>query len=292
MRRFSDYLTIMIVVPLFTGVALSLSTTLQADPVVARLLEYPLFAQFYELGLRHLPTLLMSAAFCFSYWFLPNTNVKPSSAIVGGVFAALLFLLAQRLYLEFSIGAARANALFGGMAALPLLLVWIYTSMAIVLFGVEVSFAYQNLPHYRRAVRGGAPSPAEQEALGLRIAVEVARAFRDRSMATQDWLSESLDVPVRSLSLLLGRLEGAGVIAPRGADERDTAYQLGRPAEEISVRDVLVALRGDRRAEKEEDAVATAQAVNLVLADIDRCVAPVADDRTLADILETVPRST
>jgi membrane protein len=292
MRRFADYLAIMIVVPLFTAVALSLSTTLQAEPLVAQLLQYPVFAQLYQLGLGQLPTLLMSAAFCFSYWFLPNTQVKVSSAVVGGVFAALLFLLAQRLYVDFSIGAARANALFGGMAALPLLLVWIYTSMAIVLLGVEVSFAFQNLAHYRRSVRGAAPGPAEQEAVGMRVAVEIARAFRDRQVATEDWLSDSLDVPMRSLRDLLQQLEAADIVAARAGDERIIPYQLGRPAEDITIGDVLVALRGPRRPEDGHEQAPTAQAVGSVLADIERCVAPVADGRTLADVLETVPRST
>jgi membrane protein len=281
----------MIVVPLFTAVALSLSTTLQAEPLVAQLLQYPVFAQLYQLGLGQLPTLLMSAAFCFSYWFLPNTQVKVSSAVVGGVFAALLFLLAQRLYIDFSIGAARANALFGGMAALPLLLVWIYTSMAIVLLGVEVSFAFQNLAHYRRSVRGAAPGPAEQEAVGMRVAVEIARAFRDRQVATEDWLSDSLDVPMRSLRDLLQQLEAAGIVAARAGDERIIPYQLGRPAEDITIGDVLVALRGPRRPEDGHEEAPAAQAVGTVLADIERCVAPVADGRTLADVLETVPRS-
>ena len=290
-RRFADYLAMMIVVPLFTGVALSLSTTLQAEPAVAMLLEYPIFATLYELGLRHLPTLLMSAVFCFSYWFLPNTKVRASSAIVGGVFAALLFLLAQRLYVEFSVGAARASALFGGLAALPLLLVWIYTSMAIVLLGVEVSFAYQNLAHYRRLVRSAAPSPAEQEALGLRVAVEIARAFRDREIATEDSLSESLDIPVRDLRELLQRLEAKGIVASRsGDDERTLPYQLGRPAEDITIREVLAALRGSRR-DEDHSAIPTARAVESVIAELERSIAPVADGHTLRDVLENVPQS-
>ena len=55
------------------------------------------------------------------------------SAALGGVVAAVLFLLAQSAYVRFNVGAARYDALFGAAATVPLLLVWIYVSMAIFL---------------------------------------------------------------------------------------------------------------------------------------------------------------
>ena len=126
---------------------------------------------------------MLAVAFTFLYWFLPNTRVRPFAAMLGGVVAGVLVVLAQSLYLGLMVGSARYDALFGSFAALPLLLVWIYLFWAIVLFGAEVAFAYDNLSLYRREVRGRAASPAESEAIGLRIALEVARAFRDSAPA-------------------------------------------------------------------------------------------------------------
>ncbi len=246
-RQFSDYLAVLVVAPLLLATALSLSTTLESQWLVQKLIAYRVFALLYDLGLQQAPLVVLAIAFTFLYWFLPNTRVRPLAAILGGCVAAVLVVVVQQLYLDMIVGSARYDAVFGGFAALPLLFVWIYLFWAITLFGAEVAFAYDNLPHYRREVRGRAVAPAEREAIGLRIALEVARAFRDQAPAwTADALSEALDVPVRTVRDVLVDLEHAGVVAVRGGAEKEAGYQLGRPAERISVTAVVRALRGVR----------------------------------------------
>ncbi len=290
-RRFSDYLAVLVVAPLLLATALSLTATLESQWLVQRLIEYPFFSKLHGLGLQQAPTVVLAAAFSFLYWFLPNTTVRFSAALLGGVVAGVLVLVAQRIYLSMIVGSTRYDAIFGGFAALPLLFVWIYLFWAVVLFGAEVAFAYDNLALYRREVRGRAASPAEREAIGLRIALEVARAFRDQAPAwTDDALSEALDVPVRSVRDVIADLEQAGVVAPRGAVEREGGYQLGRPAESIPVTAVVRALRGVREAEAgSPDVSATAARVfDELEAGAEKGVA----DQTLADLLASLsPRA-
>ena len=284
-RRFPDYLAVLIVAPLLTGVALALATTLESDPIVGALLEFELFAGLHELGLRYAPTLLLFLSFSFLYWFLPNTVVRVGSALLGGAIAALLFTLSQHLYLEFNVGAARYSAVFGGFAALPLLLAWLYLSFAIILLGAEISFAHQNLAQYRREAQGDPPGSAEREAMGIRIAVEVARAFRDHSDSwTADGLSDRLQLPVRSVRDLLQHLEVAGIVSECAGVGREGGFQLGQPADTVTVRDVLVAVRGEREnlATGEDPA---SQAVQDLLEKLEESVAAVAAKRSLADLL-------
>jgi membrane protein len=202
--------------------------------------------------------------------------------------AGVLVALAQDAYLGFSVGAARAKTLYGVFALLPLLLVWIYVFWAIVLFGAEVAFAHQNLPLYRREVRGRAAGPAEREAVGLRIALEVARGFRDQAAPwTADALSEALCVPVRTVRGVLADLESAGVLAALDSGAHANGWQLGRPAERILVADVLAALRGPR-----EDAAgdpALARVVGALLAELTEAEAKGAGGRSLADALASIP---
>jgi membrane protein len=186
------------------------------------------------------------------------------------------------------VGSARYDALFGGFAALPLLFVWIYLFWAVVLFGAEVAFAYDNLSLYRREVRGRAASPAESEAVGLRIAVEVARAFRDGAPAwTSDGLAEALDVPVRTVRTVLEALDRAGVVAARGAVEEEGGYQLGRPAEGIPVTSVVRALRGVRENPRGDPDVSVA--VDDVLGELEAGAEKGAAGRSLADLLTSLP---
>lgn len=243
-RRFPDYLAVLVVAPLLLTVALSLATSLRSEAFLAQVLAHPALARLYELGLHQAPTLLFWGAFSFLYWFLPNTTVRPVPALAGGALAAVLFSVVQSGYVAFQVGVARSNALFGSFAALPVLLVWIFLSWAIVLLGAELAFALQNRASFRQAREGEEPDPAEREAIGLALATRMARAFRDGvGGRTAEQLAAELDVPVRTVRALLGRLEAAGLVAPRGDDKLD-GYQLGRAAESIGVAEVLTALRG------------------------------------------------
>jgi len=287
-RRIPDYLAVLILAPLMLGVALSLGTTLQSQAVVQWLLGVPGFERLFELGLRQAPLVFMSLGFAFIYWFLPNTRVRILPALLAGVLAAILFTIAQRVYLGFNVGVGRASWMFGGFAFLPLLLVWIYISWVIMLLGAEVAFALQNLALVREARRGEDPGPAAREALGLAIAAQVARAFRDGNRGEDsEGLAEALRIPVRSVREILSKLQHAGIVAP-SAEERD-AYQLGRAAESVRVSDVLRALRGPRDAPAPLSELDPA--VGRVIEELDRSSEQALAERTLADLLEALPGS-
>jgi membrane protein len=258
-RRLPDYLAVLVVAPLMLGTALSLAGTLESQWLVQRLLALPAFSLLHALGLAYAPLIVLSLAFGFLFWFLPNTRVRVTSALLGG-------------------------------AALPLLFVWIYIFCAIALFGAEVAFAHQNLELYRREVRGRRASPAQCEAIGLRLALEVARAFRDaRSAWTAEALADSLRVPVRTVREVLFQLQAAGIIAPRGAVEEEGGFQLGRPAERIRVTDVLAALRGPR--ESIAGDATLAEAAERLLAEMEEGAAKGAAERTLAEVIPGAPAS-
>jgi membrane protein len=291
MRRFSDYLTVLVVAPILAATAISLSATLQSEPLLERLLEIDLFASLYDAGLSQLPTVLLIFVFTFLYWFFPNTSVRVGSALLGGIVATILFSLARYVYVDFSIGAARYSVLFGGMVALPLILVWLYVCWAVVLLGAEVAFAHQNLSHYRRELRGQAVGAAEREALGLRVAVEVARAFAAHDPPPHaDMISEELDIPVRSVRELLESYVWAGMLVVCGLEGREGGYVPARPLADISVADVMQSLRGERHGSAPpvvaSDSVQAAQvAVDRVLTDLDRSIYALTADCTLADLL-------
>lgn len=281
-RRFADYLAVLVVAPLLFTVAVSLGTSLRSDVVVTRLLEVPWLAQAFELGLGQLPAVLLWLAFAFLYWFLPNTSVRLGPALLGGAVAALLFTLAQWGYIAFNVGVARSNAIFGSFAALPLLLVWLYVSWIVVLLGCEVAFAAQNLATFRMARQGEEPRPAAREAIGLAIATRVARCFKAGEAVTSERLAEDLDVPVRTVRALLADLEAGGIVSECGGAELDR-YQLGRAAESVRVSQVLEALRG--KPGMPGPVRAADVAVRKVVAEIEQGMEHALRHRSLADVL-------
>ena len=281
-RRFSDYLAVLVVAPVLAGVALSLAASLRSQWAVERMVEVPGLHLAYELGGQLLPVVLLSLTFVFLYWFLPNTRVRPLSAILGGIVAGVLVSAAQSVYVDFSFGAARANTFFGGFALLPLLFTWIYVFWAIVMLGAEIAFAHQNFSLYREEVRGDPAGPAERETIALRMALAVAREFRAGGKAPDAGsLAESLGVPVRTVRAVATRLLAAGIFSQRQESERYEVFQLGRPSDMIAVGDVLEALRGPR----DRDRGDAADLANEVLAGLDAAAESAGGGRSLAELL-------
>jgi membrane protein len=288
-RRLPDYLAVLVVAPLLLGTGLSLATTARSQWIVQRLVELPGFEPVYQVALSQVPTIVLALAFAFLYWFLPNTSVRPFAAFLGGLVAAVGVSAALGVYMGLSVGAARAHALYGGFAQFPLFFVWVYVFWAIALFGAEIAFAYQNLELYAREVRGGRAGPSERAAFGLRIAVEVARAFRDTAEPwSADALSDALRIPVRTVREVMARLEEARIVAPLEARDREGGVVLGRPAESISVVDVLAALRGPRERTAGDPAVGTL--VETVLDELSEGEAKAAAGQTLADLVARLPK--
>ncbi len=281
-RRFPDYLAVLVVAPLLLTVAISLAASLRSEAFVTRLLDVPGVETLLELGLGKAPMLLLWGAFTFLFWFLPNTTVRPLPALAGGALAAVLFTLLQGAYVGFQVGAARANALFGSFAALPILLVWIYLSWAIVLLGAELAFAIQNRASFRQAREGEEPAPAEREAIGLVIATRIARGFRSgEGGCTAEELADALDVPVRTVRSVLRAFEETGLVAPRGDPKLD-GFQLGRAAEAISAGDVLAALRGSEDGARRR--FAGDACLEALFRDLEEKLRPILHERTLADL--------
>ncbi|MFK7895926.1 MAG: YhjD/YihY/BrkB family envelope integrity protein [Myxococcota bacterium] len=246
-RRFSDYLAVMVVAPVSAGVAVSLGTALESQSLVAEMLQRPFFAQLYGLGLEQLPVFVLFLAFTFLYWFFPNTRVNLTAAGLGGLIAAVLFSAARQIYVDFQIGAATYQAVFGALSAVPLILAWLYACWAIILLGAEVAFAMQNLPYFRREMRAGDPSPAQSEAMALETAVAIGRAYaQGEAPPTADALADILDEPVRSVRRIVDALAQAGVLrVVLVGEEEDGAFVPALPLAQLTVGDVLRSVRGE-----------------------------------------------
>lgn len=293
-RRFTNYLAVLVVVPLLLGSLVSLSSSIGDGEIGRRLNIEPLLVVMKSLILGVGPTLFLWLAFSFLYVLLPNTKVRMLSALLGGAVAALLFVAAQYGYVSFSVGVARYDALFGGFAFVPLLLVWIYVSWSIVLLGAEIAYAHQHLARYRREARDQEMEPAEREAVGMRLIVEIARAFRDCwPPQSAETLSDRLGSSLRIVTELLLRFEKAGIVTLCGSGEGEASFQLGRPAEDLSVREILSVVRGGRSATPAAIAGDTAvrntmRKVEEVLTEAEAALTPV-QSRSLADLLKALP---
>lgn len=92
---------------------------------------------------------LVSLVFALMYKFIPNTKVKFFASLNAALIVAAAFVLVQLIYLETQIMVTGLNAVYGVFAAVPLFLIWMNISWTIILFGVELSHAFQNVDNYK-----------------------------------------------------------------------------------------------------------------------------------------------
>ena len=83
------------------------------------------------------------------YKVIPNTKVRPRSARDGRGDRRNNFPDCSRSFMSTSsLRLTSYNAIYGSFAAFPLFLIWLQISWQIVLFGGELSFAYQNIKKF------------------------------------------------------------------------------------------------------------------------------------------------
>jgi membrane protein len=185
---------------------------------------------------------------------LPNTKVRFLPAFTGGAFSGLLFILAQKGFIGLNIGTAKYSAIFGGFATLPLLFIWIYVCWVVVLLGAALAYAIQHLGSIKAYLQDADRSKKDSEALGLDVALSIARAFRGGGAALSvSELAQDLNASMEDVRDRVGWLEEAGFVATRDGGE-GLKYQLARPADQIYALEVWRLGKGIRRSKQNVEA--------------------------------------
>ena len=91
---------------------------------------------------------IATLTFSAMYKFIPNYKVKYSHAFRAAVISAAAFTVLQYLYLETQVFVTRLNMVYGAVAAIPLFMFWLNFGWFIIMFGAELSYAFQNVNNY------------------------------------------------------------------------------------------------------------------------------------------------
>ncbi|MBW1748898.1 MAG: YihY/virulence factor BrkB family protein [Deltaproteobacteria bacterium] len=231
-RKFSDYLSIMLISPLL--IIMSSSATVFITTKIALITEkvalIGMFSPMIFFMLKLIPYCLVWILFIFTYILMPNTKVNFSAGFIGGIIAGTIFQAAQLAYILFQVGVAKYNAIYGSFAALPLFLIWMQLSWLIVLFGAEISFSYQYVDTYEFEPDLRQISPAFKRLLTLQVANRVISTFSKGKMPlTASNLSQALEIPIRLVQQLLDELVESEIFSITEIKENEKlAYQPAR----------------------------------------------------------------
>lgn len=96
------------------------------------------FMQFFPF----ISILVSIGIFCLIYWFFPNLQVRWREALTGAVFTGIFWELAKNLFSLYVTKVVDYTKIFGSLTTLIILLLWLYYSAYIFLFGAELGYAY------------------------------------------------------------------------------------------------------------------------------------------------------
>jgi membrane protein len=245
-RKFSDYLSVMLLCPILLILSSSVAVfiTTQVTMIVEKVDLLGLFSPVIFFVLKLLPYCIVWVLFSFLYIFMPNTKVSFKSGILAGVIAGTIYQLVQFGYITFQVGTAKYNAIYGSFAALPLFLVWMQVSWLIVLFGAEFSFAHQNVHTYEFEPDSLRISHSFRQLLSLQISHMLVVNFAKGGVPlTAGEICHRLEIPIRLTNQILHDLTECGSAAiVRDEENGDGAYQPARDINVLTVRFVVDAL--------------------------------------------------
>ncbi|MFH1748358.1 MAG: YhjD/YihY/BrkB family envelope integrity protein [Planctomycetota bacterium] len=218
------------------------------------------------------------------YTLLPNTRVDYRSALGGALVAVPLWLLAKWGISVYVQRLVVTGNLYGVLGALPLFLLWLNISWLIFLFGAELAHTAANLNKMQLAER------AEHDVLGgsdmLATTLAIAQHFGDgRGPVPFEQVSARIGLPGDAIEWLLSRLSVAGLVCSAEHSGK-TCYVLARPAERITVREVLEV--ADPHGVDPQLSF-TDQGITSALGRIHASTHTALADLTLADLLTTKP---
>ncbi|MDR0955040.1 MAG: YihY family inner membrane protein [Rikenellaceae bacterium] len=283
-RRIADYISILILGPIVI-MLFSMARNL-VESSLEGMIGGTFLSPLLIVVRAVIPFISAILIFTLVYFVMPNTKVQFMSALKSGTVVGVVFVFVQLFYAYGQSSISNYNIVYGGLALLPLFLIWLNVCWQIVMFGAELSFGYQNVKNYQYEREAEHVSYDYRRKVMLLVMHRIATDFAaGGQQMDSDQLAEALNLPVRIVRDSLFELEEAGlIISAEDDDKKTTRYY---PAHEVSglrVYDVIRAVetRGLSRLNMKE--YAEYRSVSRVLLKLNRVLAESDQNVLLSEI--------
>jgi membrane protein len=241
-RRFSEYLSVIVLGPTVLVGAFALMATIGSSTVVQTLADYEPFGTILLILGNMTPYLLVIGVFTFLYGFIPNTKVTFRAAFVGGATAGLAWTASGIILTSFFSAGGGTMVIYAGFAIVIIALIWLHVSWLILLLGAQLAFYVQN-PQYLRPGRGEIQLNASlRERVALSIMYLIVCDYQtSQHRWTINKLAEHLLLPGAALGPIVTALERRGLLTVTD----DDTWLPARDPSVIELGEILDAVRKD-----------------------------------------------
>ena len=225
--------------PLLLLVAIGLTSGAHFQAAQDYFRQMPVFGGFI---FKLLPLVVLWLAFALIYQIVPNTKVNFSAALIGGMVAGTLWHL-NNVFGSIYLSRVITNSdMYGKLGLVPIFMLGLYFTWAILLFGAQIAYAFQNRTAYLQDKLADNVNQRGREFVALRLMTCLGQRFQNALRpATVSEMSHELAVPSRLTQQVLRTLAAAHLVTEVTGAEN--AYIPARPLDTINAHDILLALR-------------------------------------------------
>jgi membrane protein len=247
-RRFAEYLSLLLVGPLFIMAATALKTAATHAPFWQEITGLPMINQGFQLMGLVLPYVLYTITFTLIYIFLPNTRVRFVPALVGGAVTTILWTILGYAFRVLVVETSSYDAIYSTFATVLMSMIWLYVGWLMLLIGASVAYYIQYPRHQELSCRFVDLSNRLRERLAVMIILHLAKdAYGHNRGVDADDLAQAFNLSLRALNRILKDLKIAGLLSEI-AEPKPRLLVL-KPFDQLSVADVLLAIRQAEEAE-------------------------------------------
>jgi membrane protein len=283
-RRFSDYLSAILVGPVLIFAAVTITATLQNHAVVQALLSLQALGVVILALLRLIPYLTLWGAFTFVYMFIPNTRVRLRSALVGGLIAAMLWQTVGWGFAVFVASSTQYYVIYSSFAILLLFLLWLHIGWVIVLLGAQVTYAHQHIHYFVGERDLLAQSTAGRDKLALLMMLLIGRNFRQGLPPLNvAEMAARLRIPAGVVNEFMAMFTALKLVLPLAEEDK---FVLGRDPATITIKEILDCVRSAGKSVKVADSREREdKVVDAILLDVDRSATRTLEGKNLQALI-------
>lgn len=194
---------------------------------------------------RLTPFLVTMAGFTFAIRAIPDATIRWRSSLIGGAVSAFGFELVKGGFAAYIItfkGAGATEVIYGSLAFVPVLLLWVFVVWVIVLVGAEVACVDQRWEELVRAeerLLSGAENRVPDAFFALQVVLVILSRYRlGQGPSPEPTLTAALASDPDHVGAALQTLEAAGLVA-----RTDRGFLLATPPDLTTGTDLLTRYR-------------------------------------------------